>query len=133
MSRPSTAIRQALALFREIGDRTGEAEALNGVGEILLSAGRPDEARVEHAAALTLASQIGDAYEQARAHAGLGAALSACGDVTVGQASPGARARGLRRNRRPGVRRPSAARLAALERGQTAARRISYRGDLVPR
>ena len=70
---------QALALFRESGDRTGEAEALNGVGEILLATGQPDEARAEHAAALALASQIGDAYEQARAHRGLSAALDATG------------------------------------------------------
>ena len=65
----------------ESGDRTGEAEARNGVGEILLSTGRPEQARAEHTAALTLASQIGDAYEQARAHDGLSAALYATGDV----------------------------------------------------
>jgi tetratricopeptide (TPR) repeat protein len=119
--------KQALALFRELGDRTGEAEALNGVGEIMLGAGRPQEARAGHAAALTLASQTGDAYERARAHAGLGAALSACGDVTIGK-------RHLRRAldvyaeigapESEGIR----ARLAALEPGQA-----HEPGDLVPR
>ncbi len=49
----------------------------------MLSIGRPDEASVQHSAALTLASQIGDAYEQARAHNGLGAALHATGDITL--------------------------------------------------
>jgi hypothetical protein len=49
----------------------------------MLSIWRPDEARAAHAAALTLASQIGDAYEQARAHNGLGAALHAAGNVTL--------------------------------------------------
>lgn len=49
----------------------------------MLATGRPGEASAEHTAALTLASQIGDAYEQARAHAGLGAALHATGDVTL--------------------------------------------------
>ena len=83
MRRPAGCYQQALALFRESGNRTGEAEALNGVGSIMLSTGRPDEARVQHGAALALASQIGDAYEQARAHNGLGAALRATGDITL--------------------------------------------------
>lgn len=53
------------------------------MGEILLLTGQPGQARVEHTAALTLASQIGDAYEQARAHNGLTAALHATGDVEL--------------------------------------------------
>jgi hypothetical protein len=60
--------------LRESGDRTGEAEALNGVGEIMLATGQAEEACVQHAAALSLASQIGDRYERARAHNGLAAA-----------------------------------------------------------
>jgi Flp pilus assembly protein TadD len=67
-------------VFREIGDRTGEAEARNGVAEILLATGRPDEAQVAYTAALALAGQLGEAYEQARAHHGLAAALHAVGD-----------------------------------------------------
>ena len=39
----------------------------------------PAQARAEHAAALALASQIGDKHEQARARNGLGAALLATG------------------------------------------------------
>jgi Flp pilus assembly protein TadD len=69
--------------LRESGDRIGEAEALNGVGEILLSTGQPEQARAEHETALALASQIGDVYEQARAHNGLAAAIQAAGDVVL--------------------------------------------------
>jgi tetratricopeptide (TPR) repeat protein len=58
-------------LFREIGDRNGVAEALNRLGEALLADGRPRDARAEQAAALGLASEIGDRLQQARAHDGL--------------------------------------------------------------
>jgi tetratricopeptide (TPR) repeat protein len=60
-----------LDLVREIGDRGGEGEALNGIAEVLQAVGRPAEARDRHDAALALASQTGDRYEQARAHAGI--------------------------------------------------------------
>jgi len=62
---------QALTLFREIGERAGEAEALNGLGDVLLATGQAERARAHYAAALVLASQIGDKHEQARARAGL--------------------------------------------------------------
>jgi hypothetical protein len=93
----------------------------------MLAAGRPPEARAGHAAALALASQAGDAYEQARAHAGLGAALIACGDFTVGK-------RHLLRalDAYAGIGAPESdgirARLTALESGQA-----HDPGDLVPR
>lgn len=38
---------QALAMFRQAGDRNGEAEALNGLGEALLGAALPGQARTE--------------------------------------------------------------------------------------
>ncbi len=69
-----------MALFREIGDRDGEAEALNAAGEALLAAGRPVDACAQHAAALVLASQNGERFQQARAHDGLAAAHAAAGD-----------------------------------------------------
>ena len=47
--------QHALALYREIGDRGGEAEALNGAGDTLLATGQPDEARACYVAALILA------------------------------------------------------------------------------
>jgi Flp pilus assembly protein TadD len=69
----------ALELFREIGDRAGEAEALNGVGAILLATGRTNDARVHYDTALSLADQIGDRDQQARAHDGLGQIFHAAG------------------------------------------------------
>ena len=51
--------------------RAGEAEALNGLGDALLAAGQAAQARAHYAAALVLASQIGDKHEQARARAEL--------------------------------------------------------------
>jgi len=76
-------LKQALALLRETGDRAGEgeAEALNGLGEIQLAVGQPGKARAQHAAALELAGQVGDPYQQARAHAGLASACHANGDL----------------------------------------------------
>jgi tetratricopeptide (TPR) repeat protein len=59
----------------------GEAYALNRVAETLLSIRQPDQARAYHAAALTLASQIGARYEQARAHNGLALTHQADGDL----------------------------------------------------
>jgi tetratricopeptide (TPR) repeat protein len=63
--------RRALALFREIGDCSGEAEALNGLGDALHATGQSNQARAQHAAALTAAIRVDDRYEQARAHDGL--------------------------------------------------------------
>ena len=52
-------IHQALVLWSETGVRTGETEALNSLGETLLAAGQPGQARTRHAAALDLAIQLG--------------------------------------------------------------------------
>ena len=72
--------QEALTLFRELGDRAGEAEALNGLGDALLASGQPEDARAQHAIALGLASQIGDKFERARAHNGLAHTFHATGD-----------------------------------------------------
>ncbi|MGI9002320.1 MAG: ATP-binding protein [Pseudonocardia sp.] len=61
---------QAVDLFRELGDRAGEAEALNGVGHALCVID-PSRARPFLVAALALATEIGERYQQARAHHGL--------------------------------------------------------------
>ncbi|HEY3904580.1 MAG TPA: BTAD domain-containing putative transcriptional regulator [Streptosporangiaceae bacterium] len=74
-----------LDLSRQTGYRAGEAEALNGLGESQLSRGRPGHARIEHAAALAIAEQLGDSYQQERAHLGLASAHEADGEF--GQAS----------------------------------------------
>lgn len=58
-------------LFRTIGHPDGEASALNGIGEVLLQAGRRAEARTHHAEALAIATENGDRDEQQRAHAGI--------------------------------------------------------------
>jgi tetratricopeptide (TPR) repeat protein len=73
-------LHQALAVFREIGDRVLEADALNGLGEVLLRTGQAAQARARHAAALRLASEVGLPREQARAHNGLACACQAGGD-----------------------------------------------------
>jgi tetratricopeptide (TPR) repeat protein len=70
-----------LAIFREFGDRAGQAEACNGIGEALHAAGHPEQARAGHREALTLAGELGDRYEQARAYHGLGRAHYAGGDL----------------------------------------------------
>jgi tetratricopeptide (TPR) repeat protein len=46
---------------------------------VLLAMERLADARVEHTAALRLAAQAGDTYEQARAHAGLASSWQASG------------------------------------------------------
>ena len=69
--RPCGTMQEALALHREIGDRSGEADALNSLGEALLAAGQP-AARTHYAAAFGIASRERDKYQQARAHHGLG-------------------------------------------------------------
>ncbi|UZF76147.1 hypothetical protein ISP_003807 [Amycolatopsis mediterranei] len=71
--------QQAIALFREIGDRRGEASALNGRGEAAHVTGRPAEAQVHHTAANAIAAELGLREQQAGAHAGLGHAHHAQG------------------------------------------------------
>jgi tetratricopeptide (TPR) repeat protein len=67
-------------VFRKTGNWTGEAHALNGLGEALLATGRPGDARAEFAAALGMASRIGLRNQQGRAHGGLGRAWYALGE-----------------------------------------------------
>ncbi|RZU53581.1 DNA-binding SARP family transcriptional activator [Krasilnikovia cinnamomea] len=64
-------LREALEIFRQLGERSGETRATNSLGEVLTTTGRPRYGREEHRAALTLAIETGDRYEQGRAHAGL--------------------------------------------------------------
>jgi tetratricopeptide (TPR) repeat protein len=71
---------EAAAKYRELGSRSGEADALNSLGEVLVATGRRHHGRAEYAAALGLAAQTGDKYQQARAHRGLGQACRASRD-----------------------------------------------------
>ena len=82
-SQATGSLQQALDLFRQTGDRSGEAEALNGLGEVLLATGEPDGARAQHASALALTTGTGDVYEQARAHHGLASCCHAARDVSL--------------------------------------------------
>jgi hypothetical protein len=74
-------VQAALELYREIGNRSGEAVPLNSLGEILLATGQPGNARAQHTTALGLAEQISGKLQQARAHNGLGHAYQATGDI----------------------------------------------------
>jgi len=64
-----------------MGDQSGQAEALNGLGEVLLAAGQAARAVAQHREALSLASKIGDKYEQARAESGLAHSYQVAGDI----------------------------------------------------
>ncbi|WP_410813429.1 ATP-binding protein [Micromonospora sp. 067-2] len=74
LGRPDRHHRQALAIFRATGERCGEASALNGLGEAFHTAGDPAGAVTQHAAAHTIAVDIGELEQQARAHTGIGRA-----------------------------------------------------------
>jgi tetratricopeptide (TPR) repeat protein len=80
--------RRSLALYRELGDRDGEACAHNGLGEASFVSGRFAEARDEHAEALEIAEDpdVDDRSEQARAHTGLAAAYRRLGEVAEARA-----------------------------------------------
>jgi tetratricopeptide (TPR) repeat protein len=64
-------------VHRESGSRSGEADALNSLGGVMLATGQFDHARAEYAAALDLAVRTGDKYQQARAHRSLAQACHA--------------------------------------------------------
>ena len=77
-------LQEALVLYQETGGRSGQADALNSLGEALLTAGQPSLAAARHATARDIASDIGDTYQQARAHDGLARAHHAL--ASTGQA-----------------------------------------------
>lgn len=72
--------QQSLMLCHQIGNRTNESAPLNGLGEVFLAIGRPEEARAQLAAA-SLAAQVGEVRELARAHSGLASFYHATGDL----------------------------------------------------
>jgi hypothetical protein len=73
-------------MHRGIGDRHGEAWALNALGEVARTAGAAADSVARHSLAHRIAVEIGVIDEQARAQAGLGHAHHALG--------AGSRARG---------------------------------------
>lgn len=64
--------RQALRIFRELGDRSRESRALNALGLVELRRGHHDEALRHHQRALVLAREAQDRYEEATALNNLG-------------------------------------------------------------
>lgn len=66
--------QQALATFRKFGNRLGQAEALNGLGELSSRTSATGQARECHAQALAIARDLGAPLEEARALEGLGRA-----------------------------------------------------------
>jgi Tfp pilus assembly protein PilF len=61
-----------LEQFRDLGDRLGQAEALNNLGELLCQAQTAQRARDHHSQALAIAHEIGAPLEEARALEGIG-------------------------------------------------------------
>ena len=64
--------QQALTLSREVGNRLGQAETLNGLGELSSRTGDRRQARDQHAQALAIARDLGTAPDEARALEGIG-------------------------------------------------------------
>ena len=64
--------QQALELFRDLGDRHGQAEVLNSLGELSSRTAASQQARDYHTQALAIAREIGAPLEEARALEGIG-------------------------------------------------------------
>ncbi len=73
------ALEQALSIYRDIGDRGGEAEALNKRGVLYRVSGDLTQAEGCHQQALELARTIADSWDEADALAGLGRCALAVG------------------------------------------------------
>jgi tetratricopeptide (TPR) repeat protein len=75
------ALEQALGIFRDLGDRGGEAEALNESGTLCRVSGDLAQAEECHRQALNLARAIAS-WDEAYALAGLGRCALAAGHAT---------------------------------------------------
>ena len=73
------ALEAALGIYRDLGDRGGEAEALNEVGTLRRVRGDPDGAGTYHRQALDLAREIDSSWDEAHALAGLARCALAAG------------------------------------------------------
>jgi hypothetical protein len=62
--------QRALDVLREIGEREGQALALNGLGEAAEAADRPAEALAYHTEAWAIATETGARDQQVRAEVG---------------------------------------------------------------
>ena len=77
-ARPQ-ALEQALGIYRDIGERGGEAEALNRRGTLHRVGGDLAQAQGCHRQALELARAIGSSWDEAHALADLGRCALAAG------------------------------------------------------
>jgi tetratricopeptide (TPR) repeat protein len=68
-------------MFRDLGNRLGQAEALNRLGELSSQTSGTGQAREQHMQALAIAQDIGVPSEEARALEGLGMADLQDGDT----------------------------------------------------
>ncbi|MGC4812211.1 ATP-binding protein [Micromonospora sp. DT228] len=78
--------QQSLDIFRETGERYGEASALNGIAEAARVTGNVADALAHHGAAHAIVVEIGAYHEHARTHAGLGHAHRALAAPTSARA-----------------------------------------------
>src|SRR4029077_392431 len=78
---------RAVELYQGLGDQSGEAEALNNLGELALRTGDHERARELHEHALVIATKITAPREQARAHEGIGRSYLSEGDLERGETS----------------------------------------------
>jgi tetratricopeptide (TPR) repeat protein len=65
-------LAQALEKYRELGDRLGEAECLNNVGELSRVTSAPAKALAHYEHAQAIAADLAAPLEQARALEGIG-------------------------------------------------------------
>jgi hypothetical protein len=77
---------QAQAIYHDLGDRGGEAMALNETGTLYRLRGEPASAQAHHQQALDLARAIGTAWDEAHALAGLGRCAIAAADPATARA-----------------------------------------------
>jgi tetratricopeptide (TPR) repeat protein len=80
-------LEEALSIFRDIGDRGGEAEALNEVGTLHRGRGDLSRSQTCHGQALELARQADSPWDEAHALAGLGRCALAAGQAADATAS----------------------------------------------
>jgi tetratricopeptide (TPR) repeat protein len=76
-----TSLTQALGLGREIGDRSGQAGALNHLGALCFLSADQAEALGSFTSALAIARELKTPRHEARALAGLGRCLASGGDT----------------------------------------------------
>ncbi|WP_373320458.1 tetratricopeptide repeat protein [Virgisporangium aurantiacum] len=74
-------LQHALILFRHLGNRTGEAWALDSLGALYTRLGQPGRATEHHQQALTIFRETGDRFGEAWALNGLGEAAHTAGRV----------------------------------------------------